>query len=613
MSATSLVGGTEDYTHQAAARMTGKYRYIDFERSLGGGAPAVSARLLSQEPERDAAGRIVRLRAARPSLTPREIAQLFQPYVSQRFLDQFKTVAPLAAYLVLFQLLILRQLVQDSWLITGGLLAVILGLMFFMEGLKLGLMPFGTVIGSTLPRKSSLPVVLIITLLLGIGVTFAEPAISALKMAGQNVAVERAPYLYALLNDWAGTLVLVVGVSVGLAAVVGTLRFLYGWSLKPLIYLTLAPVLALTVYAALRPELAKALGLAWDTGGVTTGPVTVPLVLSLGIGIAAAAGKGDSGLSGFGIVTLASLVPVGGVLLLLLYVASILSPEQIVAAHAAQAAAAAAPAWYERSPSLEIVSGIRAILPLVVFLFLVLSALLREKLPHRSEIFLGIAFTIIGMCIFNIGLTYGLSKLGGSAGGLVPVAFMEVAGFADSPLYVYAVGLSLALLFAFVLGFGATVAEPALNALGITAEQLTNGVFKKRTLILAVSTGVAFGVALGLLKLIFDLPLVYMILAGYLLALVLTVVSSEEFVNVAWDSAGVTTGPITVPLVLAMGLGFGNATHAVEGFGILSMASIGPIITVLLSGLWSRYRTGAQARAARTPITANIKTSEVFL
>ena len=592
--------------------MTGRYRYIDFQRSLGGSAAAASARLLWQEPERDASGRIVRLWTARPSFTPREIARLFQPYVSQRFLDQFKTVAPLAAYLVLFQLLFLRQLVQDSWLITGGLLAVILGLMFFMEGLKLGLMPFGTVIGATLPRKSSLPVVLIITLLLGIGVTFAEPAISALKMAGQNVAVERAPYLYALLNDWAAMLVLVVGASVGLAAVVGTLRFLYGWSLKPLIYLSLAPVLSLTVYAALRPELAKALGLAWDTGGVTTGPVTVPLVLSLGIGIAAAAGKGDSGLSGFGTVTLASLFPVGGVLLLLLYVASILSPEQIIAL-AAQAAGASTPAWYERSPSLEIVSGIRAILPLVVFLFLVLSALLREKLPHRSEIFLGIAFTIIGMCIFNIGLTYGLSKLGGSAGGLVPVAFMKVAGFADSPLYVYAVGLSLALLFAWVLGFGATVAEPALNALGITAEQLTNGVFRKRTLILAVSTGVAFGIALGLLKLIFDLPLVYMILAGYLLALALTVVSSEEFVNVAWDSAGVTTGPITVPLVLAMGLGFSNATHAVEGFGILSMASIGPIITVLLSGLWSRYRTDAQARAARTPITANIKTSEVFL
>jgi hypothetical protein len=274
----------------------------------------------------------------------------------------------------------------------------------------------------------------------------------------------------------------------------------------------------------------------------------------------------------------------------------------------------AAPAWYDTSPGQEIVMGIRAILPLVAFLFLVLSVMLREKLPHRSEIFLGIVLTIVGICIFNLGLTYGLSKLGGSAGGLVPVAFMQIDGFADSPLYVYGVGLTLALLFAWVLGFGATVAEPALNALGITAEQLTNGVFRKSTLIMAVSMGVAFGIALGLLKLIYDLPLVYLILPGYGVALALTVVSSEEFVNVAWDSAGVTTGPITVPLVLAMGLGFGNATSAIEGFGILSMASIGPIITVMLFGLWSRHRIRAQARAAaRAAETTTIDSLEAVL
>jgi len=185
---------------------------------------------------------------------------------------------------------------------------------------------------------------------------------------------------------------------------------------------------------------------------------------------------------------------------------------------------------------------------------------------------------------------------------------MQVEGFKDSPLYVYAVGLTLALLFAWFLGFGATVAEPALNALGITAEKLTNGVFKKRTLIYAVSTGVAFGIALGLAKLIFDLPLLWLILPGYLLAVVLTFLSSEEFVNVAWDSAGVTTGPITVPLVLALGLGFGNATNAVEGFGILSMASIGPIITVMLSGLWSRYKANAQIRAVKKTVDENIQT-----
>jgi len=155
----------------------------------------------------------------------------------------------------------------------------------------------------------------------------------------------------------------------------------------------------------------------------------------------------------------------------------------------------------------------------------------------------------------------------------------------------------LSLAFAFGLGYGATVAEPALNALGGTAQSLTKGVFKKKTLITAVSLGVAIGIAIGLAKLIFDLPLVWLILPGYLLALVLTFFSSETFVNVAWDSAGVTTGPITVPLVLAMGLGVGNATNAVEGFGILSMASIGPILTVLATGLLADYRARKEALA----------------
>ncbi len=576
-------------------------KYGDYLSAIGAGRRELSYNAIAPPPGRDARGQPIPPPAAGPiRLHPEEIAALLRPYVSVRFMDQVKAVVPLALYLALFQILILRQLVEDSWLITGGLFAVIVGLMFFMEGLKLGLMPFGELIGHTLPRKSPLPLVLLVTFLLGIGVTFAEPAIGALQAAGQNVSPERAPYLWALLNQWTGALVLVIGASVGLAAVLGTLRFLYGWSLKPLIYASLVPVLGLTLYGASDPELAKVMGLAWDAGAVTTGPVTVPLVLSLGIGIAAAAGRGDSGLSGFGIVTLASLFPIIGVLLLTFYVAGTVTPAEIIAA-ATQAAGSTAGelAWYERSPGLEVILGIRAILPLVLFLFVILKLVLKEDLPRPREIWLGIGLTVIGMCIFNLGLTYGLSKLGGSAGSLVPAAFMEVPNASGSPLYLYAVGLTLALVFAWVLGFGATIAEPALNALGVTAEQLTNGFFKKRMLILAVSVGVACGIALGLTKLIFELPLVWLIVPPYLLAAVLTAVSSEEFVNVAWDSAGVTTGPITVPLVLAMGLGFGNATQAVEGFGILCLASIGPIISVLLTGLWARMKAGLQERAAR--------------
>ena len=590
-------------------------RFGDYQRLLTAGRNEVSINAFNPELERDAEGKLIPCPPRRIKLNTVEVLRLLQPYVSVRFMDQVKAVVPLALYLALFQILFLQHMVEDSWIITGGLFAVIAGLMFFMEGLQLGLMPFGTIIGSQLPRKSPLPLVLFVALLLGIGVTFAEPAIGALKAAGGNVAVERAPYLYAMLNDWSDVLVLVVGASVGLAVVVGTLRFLYGWSLKPLIYASLLPVLALTVFAAFDPELQKVLGLAWDCGAVTTGPVTVPLVLSLGIGIAAAAGKGDSGLSGFGIVTLASLFPIIGVLLLSLFVAYSVTPEEIIeAAKLAAAAQAVEPAWYERSPGVEIVLGVRAILPLVLFLFLVLTLVLREKLDNKGEILYGIVLTVIGMCIFNLGLTYGLSKLGANAGGLVPMAFMEVSGMPASPLYVYAVGLGLALAFAWFLGFGATLAEPALNALGITTENLTNGVFKKKTLINAVSIGVGCGIAIGVAKLIFDLPLVWLILPGYLLAMVLTFFSSEEFVNVAWDSAGVTTGPITVPLVLAMGLGLGNATHAVEGFGILCMASIGPIITVMITGLWARHKVKAQTRAAtRVPSETHKQEAEAIL
>jgi len=589
--------------------MPDTFRFSDFQQAVGTRVNEISYNDIAPIPERDAEGNLIPIVEKRIELSGAEAVALIEPYVRVRLMEQVRAVVPLALYLALFQLLILEQLVEDSWLIMGGLFAVMVGLMLFMEGLKLGLMPLGEMIGSGLPRRSPLPLVLFVTLLLGIGVTFAEPAIGALQAAGANVSVERAPYLYALLNDWSGTLVLVVGAAVGMAAVLGTLRFLNGWSLKPLIYLALAPVLAVTVYMSTDPDLTATLGLAWDAGAVTTGPVTVPLVLSLGIGIATAAGRGGSGLSGFGIVTLASLFPILGVLLLILYVTTTVSPAEIIAA-AAQAASTvsdAAPAWYETSPGQDIVLGVQAILPLVIFLFLVQKLILREKLQNSGEVFYGIGLTVIGMCIFNIGLTYGLSKLGGAAGSMVPSAFMEIDGAPRSPIYVLNVGLTIAIAFAWFLGFGATIAEPALNALGATTEELTQGVFKKKTLIKAVSIGVAFGIAIGLCKLIFDWPLVWMIIPGYLVAILLTLISDETFVNVAWDSAGVTTGPVTVPLVLAMGLGFGNATQAIEGFGILCMASIGPIITVMLSGLWSRYQIKRQARAAAETETSNPK------
>lgn len=577
-------------TEPVTGIMNTQFKFGAYVREVTIQQQELSYNLLAPEVAKDAQGNELPCSGGRVELRTIDIYRLVQPYLSVRLLDQVKAVVPLALYLFLFQLVILRQYVFDSWVITAGLLAVIVGLMFFMEGLKVGLMPFGEILGNILPAKSPLPVVLFIAFLLGIGVTFAEPAIGALQAAGSIVDIGRAPYLHALLNSWDMALVLIVGGGVGLAAILGTIRFLYGWSLKPLIVVSVALALGLSIHAMLDPELNKILGLAWDCGAVTTGPVTVPLVLSLGIGIAASSGKGKSSLSGFGVVTLASLFPVIGVLLLGMFLAETVPVAEIIARAETVAGTATTVPWHQHTPWLEIILGIRAIIPLVLFLMLVLRYVLKEKVRHSGITLYGISLCVIGMIIFNIGLSYGLAKLGDQSGGMVPAAFTKLTHVAGSPIYSFAMGIFIAALFAWFLGFGATLAEPALNALGITVENLTNGAFQKSMLLYAVSLGVGFGITLGVLKIIFSIPLAWLLIPGYALALVLTILSTEEFVNIAWDSAGVTTGPVTVPLVLAMGLGFGHAVGATEGFGILAMASICPILAVLATGIWIQWK-----------------------
>ncbi len=157
-------------------------------------------------------------------------------------------------------------------------------------------------------------------------------------------------------------------------------------------------------------------------------------------------------------------------------------------------------------------------------------------------------------------------------------------------------GLIVVLLFAFVMGYSATLAEPALNALGITVEDITVGAFKKTLLIQSVAVGVGAGIMLGVAKIIWNIPLFWLLFPLYFLLLFITKLSSEEFVNIGWDSAGVTTGPITVPLVLSMGLGIGTQVGVVEGFGILATASVCPILSVLSMGLVVNYRRKAFLR-----------------
>jgi hypothetical protein len=528
--------------------------------------------------------------------------------VGEKVKEQIRAVVPISAFLFLFQLLVIRKGVGESFVIAVGLTCVVLGLMFFMEGLRLGLMPLGQNIGAILPAKARLGLILGFGFVLGIGATFAEPAISTLKTAGGNVRPENAALLFDLLGRSSGILVASVAVGVGIATVLGIYRFVAGWSLKLLLWPTLALSLALTLIAELNPGTSGVVSLAWDTGAVTTGPVTVPLVLALGLGVSAVLGRSDTGMSGFGIVTLASLWPVVMVLaasLVLFYTGSYLPASEAARLAELEGVAGNVTSF----APLELLAGsmlsaLQAIVPLALLLCVMQRYILREEIRNLDQIALGVVLAIIGLVLFNIGLGVGLVPLGQQVGSNVPAAFAP-----PEQLYGETAGRMIAILFAFAMGYGATLAEPALNALGKTVEDVTAGAFKMTLLIQAVALGVGAGLAVGLAKIMFAWPLAYLVVPSYVLLILLTLASEEKYVNIGWDSAGVTTGPITVPLVLATGLGIGLAVGVPEGFGMLAMASIGPILTVLGLGLLvsrAAQETGPAASARPAPTTASL-------
>ncbi len=660
-------------------------------------------------------------------------------YAKDRIFEQIKLIAFVITYLVAFQMLILRVPLANALPIAGGIGLVVFGLAFFLEGLLLGLMPLGERVGVKLPTKVGITFIAIFGVFLGFGSTIAEPAISSLRTAGSGVTAWDAPMLFMLLERYTSALVYSIGVGVGLAVATGMFRFYYELSIKPFIYIIIPVVLALSLFMSFDDTLSSIIGLAWDSGAVTTGAVTVPLVLSLGIGVSRAASKNKASSGGFGIILLASAFPILSVLTLGLVLRSsspetttekvffssqfresalrLFDDEDDLARHAftrgsevwrkafygddqkytqALSKLATDPAaatsllgsislddWlatkaseFERKyiasvrtepmaekPAVQLDTilineskvALKAVLPLTLMLLLVLTLLLRERLKYRDEIALGILFAVIGMTLLTSGIRLGLGPLGGQVGAQLPMAFTKEDKFVgsrmiapfDTTVVFSAIGLDgstkqhfnlvendevktveffperfdrlnniyehvitrppllgpnltllgilLVLLFAFGMGFGATMAEPGLNALGITVEELTVGAIKRPQILFLVSLGV--GLMLGVVRILYDLPLVWFILPGYIILMPLTYLSEDEFSAIAWDCGGVTTGPVTVPLVLAMGLSIGAELNIVDGFGILAMASCCPIISVLIYGLITRAR---QQRIVKT-------------
>lgn len=620
-------------------------------------------------------------------------------YVKSRVLGQLKSVSFILLYLVGFQILVLGSTPDHALRIAGGIAMVVLGLAFFLEGLILGLMPVGERVGVQLPRRCGIFVIMIFGLLLGIGSTFAEPAMASLRAAGSTVTAWGSPLLFSILNQNSLALVATVAGGVGVAVAFGMLRFFYGLSIKPFVFGLIPLLLILSGYCAMDENLQFILGLAWDAGAVTTGAVTVPLVLALGIGVSRASGKQEDAAGGFGIIMLASTFPVLAVLILGLVLnmdmpspasgADFFNPANIENAltlfenesamhqHALRMAGEEARTWFPGEtlgrlstveqdlppPIAEVIQqesmlALRAVLPLTALLLVVLW-LLRDRLRHMDEVGLGIILAVVGMALLTTGIRTGLAPLGDQVGRPLPRVFRSVAkeegrvtlqpfhydevrtafstdgaptqffylkdkdGIpqvepfdpkrydADAASYEHILeskplfgpeltiaGIGLVFLFAFGLGYGSTLAEPALSALGRTVEELSVGTIRSANVVFAVSIGVGLGLMAGVARLLYDIPTIWLLIPPYLILLPLTYFSEEDFAGIAWDCGGVTTGGITVPLVLAMGLGIGGELNVSDGFGVLAMASAYPIVTVLIFGLVVRARQQKRIREA---------------
>eukprot|EP01127_Copromyxa_protea_P023628 TRINITY_DN8923_c0_g1_i1.p1 TRINITY_DN8923_c0_g1~~TRINITY_DN8923_c0_g1_i1.p1 ORF type:complete len:666 (+),score=85.12 TRINITY_DN8923_c0_g1_i1:48-2045(+) len=522
--------------------------------------------------------------------------------------EQIVAVVPLSLYIFAFQYWVLDGTIENVGGVVGGLLLCIIGLWIFLEGLHHGLMELAYAVGRWLRARSSWAFNLFVALIIGTGVTMAEPAIVALQTIASALSVEDTPYLYYIISNKPTVLSFTIGLGVGFAVVLGFCKMRYNWRLRPMILATLLPTSVIATAMAMHPDLKTMIGFAWDCGAITTGEVTVPIIVALGSGIAATEAV-DNPYSGLGIVTLGSIIPVLFVEILCVSIWLIVPKDSIVVVEIIEEKA-----WWEHSGIHELVETLEITIPMIAFLFCILIFVLKEKLPmvnltkffdhdndyaYRMQVkngqetsplnrinylWGGLLATIVGLYVFNVGLTQGLSKLGYGVGATVPKLFVENETWGEA-LYTDSIGIEIMLAFAFLLGYGATVAEPALDIMGSEVESLSKKKFTKRMLIHSISFGVGLGALLGLARIVFHHPVIWYIIPLYWVAMILTYFSSEAILHIAWDASAVTTGPVTVPLILGVGIATALEVKATEGFGILALASLCPILSTLVLGL----------------------------
>ena len=436
---------------------------------------------------------------------------------------------------------------------TAGAVLLVLGIGFFNLGADLAMTPMGTHVGAGLSKQRRLGLLLAVCFVLGMLITIAEPDLQVL-----------AKQIGTVIN---GTLlVYTVGLGVGLFLVTAVLRIVFRKQLSNILMLFYMMLFALALLLAVNEKL-NLLPLAFDSGGVTTGPITVPFIMALGVGISGVLGDRKSRENSFGLVALCSIGPVIAVLLLGIFSrdalqydvpdygmeSDILGSFLTTAAHTAGEVALA--------------------LGLIVVFFLICQVAFL-KLPRKRlmKIAVGIVFTYAGLVIFLTGVNVGFMPIGYKIG-------CELAKWNQGFL----------VLFGLMVGMLVVLAEPAIHVLNQQVEEVTGGLITKRSMLLGLCAGVGISIALSMIRIIFDFSLVYYLIPGYFLSLALSLFVPPVYTAIAFDSGGVASGPMTSGFILPFITGVCVVTQGADAvlrdaFGVVAMVAMTPLITIQLLG-----------------------------
>ena len=448
-----------------------------------------------------------------------------------------------------------------------GAVMLVAGMMFFSVGAEVAMEPMGKMVGARVTKTRNLHLILGLGFLLGVLITVSEPDLQVLAQQVQSI-----PNLVLILS---------VALGVGGFLVLSLVRILYRISLRTLLAGLYLLVLGLTFIV---PKSFQAV--AFDSGGVTTGPMTVPFIMAFGLGITAIRNDSNAAEDSFGLVALCSVGPILAVQLLSLIFSgngADYSPIQVTNVMDSMELRS----LFGNGFPTYLKEMLISMLPMVVFFFVFNFILLKLQFNTLSRIGLGLIYTYIGLTVFLTGANYGFMPVGAYLG--------QMLGELPFRWIIVPIGA--------LIGYLTVKAEPAVYVLMRQVEDLTDGAITGRSLQLSMCVGVAISVGLSMLRVLMNFSVLWILVPGYALALAMSLLCPRLFTAIAFDSGGVASGPMTAAFLLPMTMGLCTAVGsdlATDAFGVVAMVAMTPLITIQGLGLVYRFRNRRRKVAMET-------------